>query len=173
MQQVCSSCSGKGKTVKVPCPKCQGAGVTLTTTSTTIDIPKGVVSGTTVSVNAGGHSDNWGNTGALHIEVIVENNTQFELHGNNLKCQVACDYDLLCLGGEIIVQTMDGEGNLKIAPGTQIGATMRIRGKGMPIFRSISFGDLLCTITCKIPTSLTEEQTNLLEQFRNTFKTEA
>jgi|LakMenEpi03Aug12_release.lakeMendotaPanAssembly.Ray.scaffolds.fasta_scaffold00062_91 molecular chaperone DnaJ len=173
MQQVCTACDGKGKTVKTPCPKCHRSGVILSTTSATIDIPKGILNGSSISVKNGGHSDNWGNCGDLRIDIIIDNKTQFEVQGHNLKCQVACDYDLLCLGGEIKVQTMDGEGNLKIAAGTQIGATMRIRGKGMPIMQSTGYGDLLCTLTCKIPTNLTENQVNLLEQFRNTFQTEA
>ena len=69
------------------------------------------------------------------------------------------------LGGEVMVNTLDGKVKLKVNPGTQNGTKVRLKGKGFPIYkREGEHGDLFVTYQVKIPTHLSEKQRNLFKQ---------
>ena len=71
------------------------------------------------------------------------------------------------LGGEVTVNTLDGQVKLKVRPGTQNGAMVRLKGKGFPVYKQEgSFGDLLVTYHITIPTSLTEHQKDLFRELQ-------
>ena len=61
---------------------------------------------------------------------------------------------------------MDGKGEtVKIKPGLQTGSDMKLKGKGMPILRTNSFGDLYVIFRVETPTNLTQKQKDLLREF--------
>ena len=65
------------------------------------------------------------------------------------------------------VPTIDGgKAKVKIPPGTQSGKQFRLRGKGMSIIKNKYFGDLYIQAVTEVPTALTKEQKNLLEQYK-------
>lgn len=69
------------------------------------------------------------------------------------------------LGGELILSTSYGKFKLKVAPGTQPGKKVRLKGKG----GTKSDGtpkDLIIVFDIRIPETLTEHQKSLLEQAR-------
>ena len=70
-------------------------------------------------------------------------------------------------GGETIIATLSGKVKINIAPGTQNGKQIRIRGKGMPVYGSSQFGDLYINIRVQIPEQLTPAQKTLFEQLKN------
>jgi len=71
------------------------------------------------------------------------------------------------LGAEIEVPTIDGgKSKVKIPEGTQSGKQFRLKGKGMPIIRENSYGDLYLETNVIIPDSLSQEQKELLEKFK-------
>jgi molecular chaperone DnaJ len=57
---------------------------------------------------------------------------------------------------------------MKIPPGTQPGAVLRLRGRGMPALRGRGVGDQLVTVKVEIPTRLSPEQRDLVEKLRRT-----
>lgn len=58
--------------------------------------------------------------------------------------------------------------NLKVKPETQNGTTVRLKGKGFPVYKKDGeFGDLFVTYDVKMPTNLTEKQKELFEQLKN------
>jgi len=57
-----------------------------------------------------------------------------------------------------------GKVRLKIAEGTQNGAKVRLKGKGMPVYKKEQRGDLIVTYSVKIPTNLNERQKELMRQ---------
>ena len=74
------------------------------------------------------------------------------------------------LGGDTIVKTMYGKIKVKIPAGTQYGKTLRIKGKGMPVYDQMNqFGDLLVEIHFTVPKKLTQNQKDLLEQLKISF----
>jgi curved DNA-binding protein len=69
------------------------------------------------------------------------------------------------LGGEIIIDTLDGKVKLKVKHETQNGTKIRLKGKGFPVYKKEGeFGDMVLTFQIKIPTNLTEKQKELFEQ---------
>ena len=73
------------------------------------------------------------------------------------------------LGGELMLETLDGAVKLAVKPETQNGTKARLRGKGFPVYKQEgAFGDLIVTFHVKLPTGLTEDQQALFEKLRDT-----
>ena len=66
------------------------------------------------------------------------------------------------LGTDVVLTTLDTEEKLEIRAGTQPGAVLTLRGKGVPKLRSSTRGDLHVHIEVRTPTKLDEEQEQLL-----------
>ena len=73
------------------------------------------------------------------------------------------------LGGEATVTTLTGEQlRMKVSAGTQPESKLRLRGKGMPVYKKENIrGDLIVTFHVHIPTTLTEEQRELFMRLSN------
>jgi curved DNA-binding protein len=131
-----------------------------------ITIPAGVENGQRIRIKGhGGPGINGGPTGDLYITFHIINNTKFKRDGNDLHTTVEIDLYTAVLGGEIIVDTLDGKVKLKVKPGTQNGSRIKLNGKGFPAYKKEGeFGDMVLTFHVKIPTNLTERQKELFEQ---------
>ena len=69
------------------------------------------------------------------------------------------------LGARVRVPTADGDELVEIKPGTQAGAEIRLRGRGVPhLRRTGARGDVHVMVDVRIPTKLTAKQRELLEQ---------
>ncbi|MBK5286424.1 MAG: J domain-containing protein, partial [Bacteroidia bacterium] len=69
------------------------------------------------------------------------------------------------LGGEIITDTFDGKVKLTVAPETQNGTKVKLKGKGFPVYKKEGeFGDLYITYLVKIPIRLTEKEKELFNE---------
>ena len=69
------------------------------------------------------------------------------------------------LGGELTVDTLDGQVKLKVKPETQNGSKVKLKGKGFPVYKKEGqFGDLLLTYNIKVPTNLTDKQKELFTE---------
>ncbi|NLV52902.1 MAG: J domain-containing protein [Bacteroidales bacterium] len=82
-----------------------------------------------------------------------------------VEAHVSIDVWTAMLGGELIVSSSYGKYKLKVAPGTQPGKKVRLKGKG----GTQSDGtpkDLIIVFDVTIPTSLSDSQKALLEQAR-------
>jgi len=135
-----------------------------------ITIPAGVEDGQRIRVKEhGGAGINGGPNGDLYIEFHIVNNTKFKRDGKDLYANADIDLYTAVLGGEITTDTFDGKVKLKIQPGTQNGAKIRLKGKGFPVYKKDSeYGDLYVSFNVKIPTNLTEKQKELFTELSNT-----
>ena len=66
----------------------------------------------------------------LYITFSINNNTKFRRESCNLYTDVELDLYTSLLGGEILADTFDGKVKLKVAPETQSGTTVKLKGKG-------------------------------------------
>jgi len=134
-----------------------------------ITIPAGVENGQKIKIKGhGGPGINGGPNGDLYISFHIINNTNFRRDGNDLYTAIDLDLYTAVLGGEMVVDTLDGKVKLKVKPETQNGTKIKLKGKGFPVYKKDGeFGDLVITFQLKIPTNLTEKQKQLFEQLRS------
>lgn len=131
-----------------------------------ITIPAGVENGQVIKLKGyGAPGANGGPTGDLYITFAIANHPVFKRSGNDLFATTSIDLYTAVLGGEVVVDTLDGKVKLKVAPGTQPGTKIRLRGKGFPIYKKEGeSGDLYITYTVKLPVNLTETQRKLFSE---------
>lgn len=137
-----------------------------------LTIPAGVENGQTIKIKGHGTPGaNGGPPGDLYITFVITNHTRFKREGSNLYTQVDLDLYTALLGGEISVDTLDGKVKLKVAPETQSGTKVKLKGKGFPVYKKENeFGDLYITYQVKLPTQLSGKEITLfteLSKIRN------
>jgi len=120
----------------------------------------------------GGPGFNGGPPGDLYVVLTVKEHRFFERVENDLHCTVPIHLGQATLGAEIDVPTLDGTEKLKIPEGTQHGAQLRLRHRGVPYVNGGGRGDLYVHIEVKIPTKLSREQRKLFEQLSETLPVE-
>ena len=134
-----------------------------------ITVPAGVADGQTIKLNGqGGPGMNGGPAGDLYITFVIGDDPVYKREGDNLYMNVPIDLYTAVLGGEQIIETLNGKVKMKIKPETQNGTKVRLRGKGFPVYKQDGqFGDLFVTYEVKIPTHLTEKQKELFRELQN------
>jgi curved DNA-binding protein len=133
-----------------------------------LTIPAGVENGQTIKIAGyGGEGVNGGPSGDLYISFSIENTTKFKRDGNNLHTEVEIDLYTALLGGEVTIDTFDGQAKLVVKPETPNGQKVKLKGKGFPVYKKGNeFGDLFVTWQIKIPSGLTENEKELFRQLQ-------
>jgi len=109
-----------------------------------------------------------GTPGDLYIKVFVKPDPNFERQGSDIYTSLPLDMYTAILGGDAHVRTLSGQLKLKIPAGTQNGKTLRLRGKGMPVYgKPDQHGDLYVKINVELPTHLSDEERDLLQKLRS------
>jgi molecular chaperone DnaJ len=166
----CPQCRGKGKIIENPCSNCHGTGLVRKHRKITVKVPPGIDEGYQLRLRGeGGMVADGGEPGDLYVIVHVKRHPQFIREGDDLWYVAMVAYPQVALGAEITVPTLEGLTTVKIRPGTQVGETITLRGKGMPRFRAYGKGDLLVRIGIAVPQKLTSQQKVLLEQLAQEF----
>lgn len=170
MSQACPRCGGEGQIVEDPCKDCKGQGRVRKDAELKIKIPPGIYHGATLRISGEGEAGPRGaERGDLYLEVHLKSDPRFERHEDDLAVNAHVDIATASLGGTTTVPTIDGEPvTVKISHGTQTGATLRVRDKGMPKLHGRGRGDLLVHVKVEVPRELTARQKELLEEFRKT-----
>ena len=167
---VCPVCKGKGKIIDSPCTNCRGAGLVRKRRKITVKVPMGIDEGYQLRLRGEGEmADPDGEPGDLYVVVHVKQNPQFIREGDDIWHIAIITYPQAALGAEITVPTLEGPTTVKVHPGTQVGETITLRGKGMPRFRGYGRGDLQIRIGISVPDRLTSPQKALLEQLAKEF----
>jgi molecular chaperone DnaJ len=161
----CPTCNGDGKIVKDKCSHCNGEGIVREDEVITINIPAGVMEGMQLSMNGKGNAARRGGVNG-DLLVLVEEETHPELirDENDLIYNLLLTVPMATLGGSVEVPTVDGKVKVNIAPGTQPGKVLRLRGKGLPSVNRYGTGDLLVNIGVYIPENLNKEEKAAIEK---------
>lgn len=169
-QSVCPNCGGEGKVIKNKCHHCGGSGVVKGEEVVEIKIPAGVAEGMVVNVpnkgNAGKHN---GINGNIQVYIEEEDNKVLVRDGNDVIYNLLLDFPTAALGGTVEVPTIDGSKvKIKIAPGTQPGKTLRLRGKGLPAVQGYGSGsgDEVVNVSIYVPEYLNKEEKETLEKLQ-------
>lgn len=161
----CSRCGGAGQLIPDACPACRGEGRVTEERSYTIDVPSGVDDGTTLRLTGrGAAGPRGGGSGDLYVHLRVRGHERFVRDGYDLLDELSVPMCQAALGAEITYETLDGEEQLAISPGTQSGKVFRLRSKGVPHVDGRGRGDLNVRILVETPTDLDDAQEELLRQ---------
>ena len=169
-QTTCSHCHGEGKVIKNKCPHCQGEGIIPGENIVEINFPAGLEDGMMLQMDGkGGAGRHNGVPGDLHIVIKEIPDERFIRQGTNIIYNLLLTLPQAVLGGPIEVPTIDGRVKINIAPGTQPGTTLRLKGKGIPEPQGYhrGKGDEIINISVYIPEELSTPIKEQLKQNKN------
>ncbi len=130
-----------------------------------VRIPAGVRSGSRLRLKGKGNlQPGTGRRGDLYLNLQLQEHPVWKLDGDQLRAELPLSLDELALGGEVRVATPDGEATVQVPPGVALGRSLRLKGKGWP--GKDGRGDLLLSLTLKLPERFTDTERQLLEQLR-------
>lgn len=165
--QTCPECSGTGKVIKEKCEDCHGSGYIANRKKIQVSIPAGIDNGQSVRIRDKGEPGvNGGPRGDLLVEVIVGRHPIFQRQDYNIYSTVPVSFAVAALGGEVVVDTVDGKVIYEVKAGTQTDTKIRLKGKGVPTLRNKDVrGDHYVTLVIQTPDKLSHEAKELLKQF--------
>ena len=164
----CPTCNGDGKIIKDKCSHCAGEGIVREDEVITINIPAGVMEGMQLSMSGKGNAARRGGVnGDLLVLVEEESHPELIRDENDLIYNLLLTVPMATLGGSVEVPTVEGKVKVTIAPGTQPGKVLRLRGKGLPSVNRYGTGDLLVNVGVYIPENLSKDEKALMEKLAN------
>ncbi|MGN0381840.1 MAG: molecular chaperone DnaJ [Suilimivivens sp.] len=165
--QTCPECNGSGKVIKEKCADCHGSGYMANRKKIQVTIPAGIDNGQSVRIRDKGEPGvNGGPRGDLLVEVIVGRHPIFQRQDYNIYSTVPISFAVAALGGEVIIDTVDGKVAYEVKAGTQTDTKVRLKGKGVPTLRNKEVrGDHYVTLVVQTPEKLSHEAKELLRQF--------
>ncbi len=173
ISRTCPACQGAGQVIKEKCASCKGKGRVDRVKTIDVRIPPGVDSQTRVRVPGEGEAGiNGGPPGDLYIVLETKDHPFFERRGADLYCTIPISMTQAALGTEILVPGLNGDEKLTIPEGTQTGAILRLKGKGLPDPHGGGKGDLYVHVRVMTPTKLTRDQRKLLQDLGGMLPTE-
>jgi molecular chaperone DnaJ len=169
VRRTCSHCGGAGEIVKQVCRDCRGEGYKHVNKRLKVTVPAGIADGNRLRVSGEGQpGTNGGPNGDLYIFFSVKDHPIFERHDNDLHCRIPINVAQAVLGARIQAPTLEGPHELNIPEGTQNGAELKLKGKGVPEVQGKGRGDLIVHIDVRIPTKLTRDQRRIFEELEDT-----
>lgn len=165
--QTCPDCGGTGKVIKEKCGDCHGTGYIASKKKIQVSIPAGIDNGQSIRIRDKGEpGSNGGPRGDLLVEVVVQRHPIFQRQDYNIFSTVPVSFPIAALGGEIMIDTVDGKVIYDVKPGTQTDTKVRLKGKGVPTLRNKEIrGDHYVTLVLQVPDKLSHEAKELLRQY--------
>ncbi len=165
ISRTCGRCYGEGKIIEHPCSTCNGEGRVRGETTLDVEIPAGVAEGQYLTIrNAGNVGPRGGPPGDVLVIIEEGPHEHFQRHGNDILYDLTVSLPQLALGDEVEVPTLGGKARITIAPGTQSGKILRMRGKGIPNLNGGGAGDQLIRISAFTPVKLGDKEKALLKE---------
>lgn len=165
--QTCPDCQGTGKVIKEKCSDCRGTGYVAMKKRYAVEIPAGIDNGQCKRMPGLGEPGvNGGPRGDVLVEVVVGRHPIFQRQDYNIYSTVPVSFAVAALGGEILIDTVDGKVAYDVKAGTQTDTKVRLKGKGVPSLRNKEIrGDHYVTLVVQVPDKLSHEAKELLRQF--------
>lgn len=165
--QTCPDCQGSGKVIKEKCTDCRGTGYVSMKKRYAVDIPAGIDNGQCKRLSGLGEpGTNGGPRGDILVEVLVGRHPIFQRQDYNIYSTVPMSFAVAALGGEVVIDTVDGKVIYDVKAGTQTDTKVRLKGKGVPSLRNKDVrGDHYVTLVVQVPDKLSHEAKELLKQF--------
>ncbi|MCR5545304.1 MAG: molecular chaperone DnaJ [Lachnospiraceae bacterium] len=163
----CPECQGTGQIIKEKCVDCHGTGYIAKKKRISVSIPAGIDHGQRVRIRDKGEPGiNGGPRGDLMVEVRVKEHPIFVRRDYDIYSNAPISFAQAALGGEVIIDTLDGKVSYEVKAGTPTDTRIRLRGKGIPSLRNPNMrGDHYVTLVVQVPTKLNEKAKEALRTF--------
>ena len=163
--RACPQCQGFGTLIPHPCPECAGDGRVRTRRTLSVKVPAGVDSGTRIQLTGEGEvGPGGGPSGDLFVEIVEKPHPTFTRRGDDLHCTVTLPMTAAALGTSVPLELLDGTEDIGVKPGTQSGAVVTLKARGIPHLRGSGRGDVHVHVEVRTPTGLDDEQAELLRR---------
>jgi curved DNA-binding protein len=148
-----------------------GSGFANKRSTLTVTIPPGVDEDSKIRLSGQGHaSRNGGAAGDLFLQVKVRSHDYFTRDGKDIHLEVPITAKEAYSGGSIDIPILTGSVTLRLRGNVQSGQKMRLRGKGVPGRKGKADGDLIVTLSIKMPETDQPEGEELLEKLDALYK---
>lgn len=133
-----------------------------------VKIPAGIETGKKLRVSGkGSPSPMGGPPGDLYLLIRVEPHQTFTREGSHLTMDLQIPYSSAVLGADVEVPTLEGKQlKVKVPPGCQPQAKLRLRKHGLPEGQGKTRGDLLVKILVAVPKTVSDEQRELVNKLK-------
>ena len=159
---VCPTCDGAGKVVRRPCQTCLGEGRKRSEKIVEIEVPAGVAENNYLTLRGkGGAGVRGGAAGDLIVALEIEDDPNFERHGDDLVHDLPVSFSQAALSGEFDIQTPVATVKVRVPAGSQSGSVLTVRGEGLPSLSRGGRGDLHVRLRVWTPASLNSQQEEL------------
>jgi molecular chaperone DnaJ len=170
---VCDVCEGEGRVPEQPCKECRGRGRRAVNRKLEVEVPAGIANGQRIRLGGGGHAGEPGaQPGDLYVLVRVQEDKRFVREGDDLITALDVPAPVAALGGTLQVPTLQESASVELAPGTQPGEVLTVKGEGMPALGRNRRGNLRVVVNVVIPRRLSDEQRELLLRLNGTLTDE-
>ena len=158
----CPTCRGTGVSFE-PCKKCGGSKRVPRERKVTVTIPAGAANGTRLRLAGCGQCGvKGGRPGDVYAQIAVEDSLIFDRRGNDIYFTAYVPAAIAALGGKVKVPTLYGYRDIKIEPGTQAGAKLKVAGYG--VRSAINPGSMVITVIPETPSGISAEQKKAWEK---------
>lgn len=171
--ETCPDCRGRGKKITDPCGECDGTGTVRRDSTISAKIPAGIQSGQRIRVEGEGEPGQR-SRGDLFLDINVKPHENFKRKNSELYTQAPISFVQAALGGTIEIPLLgeDEAEDLDIPEGTQSGEVFVLDGKGAPKLKGRGRGDLHVQVKVVVPSDLTSDEREILEEFADKRGTE-
>jgi molecular chaperone DnaJ len=170
VRSACGRCGGEGVEIVDPCRACGATGLVVGKREVSVKVPAGVEDGIVLRVRGEGEAGvRGGPRGDLHCVLRVREHDLFVRSPRDpadLFVEVPVPLGVALLGGEVVVPTLDGTANVQLDAGTEPGATLKVRGEGLPRLQRAGRGDLYVRVAYDVPQGPGRKVRKALEAFR-------
>lgn len=163
----CNRCGGTGRTIENACPECEGQGRVPDRQRVTVEVPAGIRDAQQLRITGFGEAGLRGSSaGNLIVTCRIQPHEFFERDGDNLHARANISMVQAALGAEIEINGIlpEEKVQVRIPEGCQNDQIVRVKGKGMPKFKSDLRGDILVHVNVVIPKKLSKKQREVLEK---------
>jgi molecular chaperone DnaJ len=94
----------------------------------------------------------------------VQPSPVFERRGQDVVAALDVSMVQAALGADVEIDTLDGPETVRVEPGTESGAIIRLKGRGIPNLNRRGRGDLFLSVHVRVPADLKRKERELLER---------
>ena len=165
----CHHCMGHGKFTTAVCDDCGGSGMSKQEMNIEIDIPKGAFPGWKSRLENLGSDSIHVNSGPGDLIITTDDipHPIFERHGDDLIYRLELSLPDMILGTKVEIPTLEDTNiTFDVPENTPVGKIFKVKGRGLPNLRTAHVGDILAVAIVQVPTQVTAEEKNILEDLR-------